>query len=193
MADFPAIALLEFCSIAIGTRATDALAKKAPVQILRAGSLQPGKYAILFGGDVASVIESDAEAVRVGEAGLIDRVFLPDIEPRLLAAISGTASDWNHDTIGIIETMTLSGVIAASDAALKGAAVEILRLQLGDGLHGKGVAHFGGIQADVEAAIAIGTAAMGQRPDAPCTTIIPRMDDDVRQRLARSTLFSGGK
>ena len=41
MSDQHAIALIEFSSIAVGTRALDALMKKASVDLLRAGTVQP--------------------------------------------------------------------------------------------------------------------------------------------------------
>lgn len=192
MADFSSIALLEFSSIAMGTRASDALAKKAPVEILRAGSLQPGKYAVLFGGDVASVYESHAEGIRIGEDCLIDRVLLPDVEPRVLAAILGKKSHWNHDTVGIIETPTLAAVIAACDAGVKGADVQIVQIRLGDDLGGKGLAYFAGEQGDVEAAVEIGRAAVADRSQSICTTIIPRIDDALRARLTKTTSFAEG-
>ena len=61
--------LIEFSSIAAGTRAVDALVKKAPISLERVGTLQPGKMAVLFSGDVASVEASHDEALRV--AGLV--------------------------------------------------------------------------------------------------------------------------
>ena len=186
----PAMALIEFSSIAVGTRASDAVAKKAPVSILRAGSLQPGKYAILFSGDVAAVEESYVEGSRVGEAAILDRVLLCDVHPRVYDAILGRRGDWQDDAIGIIETAGLAAVIQSADAAVKGADVEIVRIRLGDGLGGKGLAHFSGLLADVEAAIEIGIAAIADRPQAPQTTVIPRFDKDVRDNLTKSTRFA---
>ena len=61
-----ALAIVEFSSIAVGTRASDSLLKKAPVKLERVGTLQPGKFAVLFSGDVASVEASYGEALRVG-------------------------------------------------------------------------------------------------------------------------------
>lgn len=186
----PAIALLEFSSIAVGTRASDAVAKKAPVSILRAGSLQPGKFAILFSGEVAAVEESYVEGARVGEAAILDRVLLSDVHPRVYDAILGRRGDWQDDAIGIIETAGLAAVIQSADAAVKGADVEIVQIRLGDGLGGKGLAHFSGLLADVEAAIEIGSAAIADRPNSPQTTVIPRFDTVVRDNLTKSTRFA---
>ncbi len=56
----PAIVLLEFDSIAVGIEAGDSMAKRAPLQSLHAGSVQPGKYIILAGGEVGDVEEARA-------------------------------------------------------------------------------------------------------------------------------------
>ena len=190
MAENPAIALLEFSSITVGTRASDALMKKAPVRLLRAGSFQPGRYAILFEGSVAAVEESSVEGRRVGESAILDQVLLPDVHRDVYDAIFGRRGDWGDDTVGMIETPTLAATIRAADAAMKGAEVEIVRIRLGDGLGGKGLSHFSGILADVEAAIEIGAEAVAEHPQPICTTIIPRFDESLLANLSRSTRFA---
>ncbi|MFQ5412415.1 MAG: BMC domain-containing protein [Phycisphaerae bacterium] len=193
MAENPAIALLEFSSITVGTRASDALMKKAPIRLLRAGSFQPGRYAILFEGSVAAVECSAVEGRRVGESAILDQVLLPDVHRDVYDAILGRQGDWGDDTVGIIETSTLAATIRAADAAMKGAEVEIVRMRLGDGLGGKGLAHFSGILADVEAAIQIGAEAVAEHPQPICTTIIPRFDDRLLANLSHSTHFAEGR
>lgn len=192
MAGQPALAMIEFSSIAVGTRALDALLKKAPVTLIRAGSVQPGKFAVLFAGEVAAVDESYVEACRVGGAVLIDRVLLPDVHESVAAAVQGKRGDWMHDTLGIIETPTMAAVIEAADAAVKGADVSVIEIRLGDGLGGKGLAHFAGAQADIEAAIEIGTARIAHRNQPVCTTIIPRADETMLESRAKSTRFGEG-
>ncbi|MFQ5411892.1 MAG: BMC domain-containing protein [Phycisphaerae bacterium] len=189
MAENPAIALLEYSSVAVGTRASDALMKKAPIRLLRAGSFQPGRYAILFEGSVAAVEESVVEGGRVGESALLDQVLLPDVHRGVYDAILGRRGDWGEDTVGILETPTLSATVRGADAAMKGAEVEMVRIRLGDGLGGKGLAYFSGVQADVEAAVEIGSGAVAEHPQPVCTTIIPRFDEGLRIHLAESTRF----
>ncbi|MCG8406534.1 MAG: BMC domain-containing protein [Phycisphaerales bacterium] len=186
----PALALLEFSSIAVGTRASDALIKKAPIKLLRAGSLQPGKYAILFNGEVADVEESYQEGRRVGETAILDQTLLCDVDERVYAAVLSRRGDWFTDAVGVIETSTLAAVIQAADAAVKGANVEIVEIRLGDGLGGKGLAHLSGLRADVEAALEIGVAAIADRPQPPCVTVISRFDQELRSHLSKSTRFA---
>ncbi len=193
MSDHPALAIVEFSSIAVGTRATDALMKRSPVTLRRAGSFQPGRFAALFTGQVAEVDEAFVEALRVGAEALFDRLFLADVDAAVLAAALGKSSDWNDgDCLAVIESSSLAGVIEASDAAIKGAEVRITQMRLGDGLGGKGVAHLIGEQHDIEAAVEIGTAR-ATRPDRVIqTSMIPRLDNDVRTMLSGGTQFNGG-
>ena len=44
----PAIALIEFESIAIGMRAGDTMVKRAPVEVTYAGTVHPGKYLVAW-------------------------------------------------------------------------------------------------------------------------------------------------
>ena len=193
MNDHPALAIVEFSSIAVGTRATDALVKKSPVQLRRMGSFQPGRFAALFTGGVAEVEESFVEALRIGAESLVDRLFLADIDETVLAAVLGKANGWNEgDSLAVIESTTLAGVIEATDAAIKGARVRVIQMRLGDGIGGKGISHLLGEQADIEAAVEIG-CCRAHRPDRVIqTSIIPRLDGDVRAALAASTRFAGG-
>ena len=193
MNDHPAIALIEFGSIAVGARASDAIAKKAPVTIVRTGTLHPGKYAILFSGQVAAVDESYVEGLRIGADCIIDRVFLPEVAPSVYEAILGRRGDWEKDTLGIIETLTIAAVVEAADAAVKGADVEVVQIRLGDGLDGKGLAHFAGEQADVEAAIEIGSSRIAHRDQPIWKTVIPRLDADLRAHFAQTTYFQEGR
>jgi len=192
VADQPAIALIEFASIAVGTRATDALLKKATITLVRAGTVQPGKYAVLFSGEVGPVEESFMEACRVGAQCVVDRVLLPDAHRQVYDAILGKQADWMQDTLGVIETPTMAAVVEAADAAVKGAVVDVVQIRLGDGLGGKGLAHFAGVQADVEAAVEIGSGRIAYRKQDICTTIIPRADVELLASRAKSTRFGEG-
>jgi len=192
VSDQPAIALIEFSSIALGTRALDALMKKASVTLVRAGTVQPGKFAVLFSGQVGAVEESYVEACRIGAEVLVDRLFLPDIHETVRAAVLGRRGEWTQDTLGIVETPTLAAVVEAADAAVKGARVEVVEIRLGDGLGGKGLAHFSGPQEEIEAAIEIGTGRIAHRNQQVRTTIIPRADEMMLSTRAQSTRFGEG-
>ena len=154
----PALALLEFHSIAAGIEAGDAMVKRAPVERIRAGTIQPGYYLVLVTGEVADVVEAVEAGVVAGGDALRDRLLLPNVHPGVVAALSGERAPGGDtaDALGIVETATVAAGILAADAGLKGAEVRLNQLRLGDGLGGKGLALFGGSVSDVEAAVAIG-------------------------------------
>jgi microcompartment protein CcmL/EutN len=154
----PAIGLLEFDSVAAGIRAGDAMVKRGPVAELIAGTVHPGKYLVLVGGDVADVEEALSAGRDAGGASIVDEVFLRDIHPDVLEAVRGARVPGAGEAIGVIETTTVASTIEASDAAVKGAAVYLMEINLADGLGGKGYALFCGTVSDVEAAVAIGVS-----------------------------------
>jgi microcompartment protein CcmL/EutN len=49
-----ALALLEFESVAAGILASDLMVKRAPIALLRCGTIHPGRFLVLVGGSVAS-------------------------------------------------------------------------------------------------------------------------------------------
>ena len=157
----PALALLEFDSIAAGIVAGDAMVKRASLDLLKAGTVQPGKYLVLIGGSVADVEEA-IDAAQVAESGsLVDIVFLPDVHPDVVAAVAGTRRTDDGEALGVIETTTVAAIIQAADAGVKGARVTLRELRMADGLGGKGYLLFGGAVADVEAAIDVGSGRAG--------------------------------
>lgn len=154
--DFPALALLEFNSIATGIAAGDAMVKRAPVSRIQTGTVQPGHYLVMVVGDVAPVEEAVDAGKEVGQIALRDHLFLPNVHPGVVAVLSGERETGATDALGIIETHTVASAILAADAGVKGAEVTLLQLRLADGLGGKGLLLFNGLVADVETAVDIG-------------------------------------
>lgn len=157
----PALALLEFSSLAAGIEAGDAMVKRAPVEQLLTGTIQPGYYLALVTGEVADVEEAVAAGRLASGAYLRDQLLLPNVHPGVVAALRGARATGTAEALGIIETTTVAAAIRAADAGLKGAEVALNQLRLGDGLGGKGLALFVGLVSDVEAAVAIGSEAVG--------------------------------
>lgn len=149
----PALALLEFSSIAAGIFAGDAMVKCAQLDTIHVGTVQPGRFLILVGGNVAEV----EEAIKAGKENalnsLLDHVFLPGVHPDVVRAIGGRRETEIKDAIGIIETQTVASAILAADKGIKSAEVALLEIRLADGLNGKGLVFFSGLVSNVEAAI----------------------------------------
>ena len=89
MTKLPAMALIELNSIAAGAYAADRMVKRSPVELLHAGTVQPGKYLILIGGGTAEVEESYREAIQTAEAAILDEVFLPQVHRQVVEALEG--------------------------------------------------------------------------------------------------------
>jgi microcompartment protein CcmL/EutN len=187
----PAIALIEFSSIAIGITAGDAMVKKAPLELIKAGTIHPGKYLVLVGGQVASVEESHNEGLRVGAEAIVDNVILPDIHPHVLGGILGEKIANSHEAFGVIETSTVAANIRAADAAIKGAQVVILEIRLADGLGGHGITFFGGKVEDVQEAIEIGVSRIISKDIIVRTSVIPRIDPLIGKQIDHASRFFG--
>ena len=140
----PALALIELDSIAVGIEAGDAMVKRGPVEVVRAGTVHPGRYLILVAGDVAAVEEAFRAGIEVGQAALVDTVLLPNVHAQVVRALGGARQGGTGDALGIVETATVAATIEAADAGVKGASVELLELRLADGLGGKGYLLFDG-------------------------------------------------
>jgi len=184
----PALGLLEFDSIAIGIAAGDAMVKRAPVDLIRAGTVHPGRYLVLVGGAVADVEEALAAGRSAGREALLDEVFLPNVHPDVAAAIGGRLASSSGEALGVIETPTVASIIAAADAGLKGARVRLLELRLADGLGGKGYLLFDGPVSEVEAAVEIGRAsiAAGERST---SRVIAQLHGEMRDNLVADARF----
>lgn len=179
--DFPALALLEFSSIAAGIEAGDAMVKRAPVSTIQSGTVQPGHYLVMVAGDVASVEEAVAAGRATGQADLRDTLFLPNVHPAVVAVLGGQRQMAAEDALGIIETRTVASAILAADAGVKGAEVALLQLRLADGLGGKGLVFFHGLVADVETAVALSaTIAHSQLVR---QMVIPQLHADMWQNV----------
>jgi microcompartment protein CcmL/EutN len=178
----PALALLEFDSIAIGILAGDAMVKRAPVAAIRSGTVQPGNYRVMVTGDVAPVEEALAAGQLVGQSALRDTVYLPNVHPDVVSGMGGGRSLREDDALGVVETRTVAAAIQAADAGLKGAEVTLWQLRLADGLGGKGIVLFAGLVADVEVAVEI---AVGQASGQLVReVIIAQLHDEMKENVA---------
>lgn len=185
----PALALVEFSSIAGGILAADAMIKKAPINVIKTGTVQPGKYLVLIGGSVADVEESLSAGEMVGERHLLDTIFLPDVHPEVVESIGGGRVPDANDAVGVIETTTVSAAIHAADAGIKGAYVHLIEVRLADGLGGKGITLFSGLVADVEAAVEIGSEALSDPELLVETVVIPKLHPEMWANLSDATRF----
>jgi len=178
----PALALLELDSVAAGIVTGDAMAKRAPISVLHAGTVHPGKYIVLVAGEVAEVEEALAAGFEASAGSLLDHVFLPHVHPAIPNALNGRPPAGPMEALGIVETRTIATLLGAVDRGLKGADVELLELRLADDLGGKAYCLFAGSLTDIEAAMEEAVATI--TPDAlVAQRVIPRLHQEMHQNL----------
>ena len=81
------LGVLEYSSIAMGIKALDEMVKVAPIKIIEARTMCPGKYLIVFSGDVASVEYSYKKGYEIGKEYIVDNLFLPMAHQDIIPAI----------------------------------------------------------------------------------------------------------
>jgi microcompartment protein CcmL/EutN len=178
--------------VPLGLRVLDALAKEAEVEVLQTGTIQCGRYLILFGGEVGPVERSWRRALDTASSHVVDEVFLPQAETRLAPAIRAGVVRWPSpgDTLGVLQASTPPVLVRAVDAALKGALIDLVELRVGDGLGGNAIASLWGETHDVDAAVELARASF-EKSAAPgfSTAVIPRADSVVREALGSGSRF----
>jgi microcompartment protein CcmL/EutN len=167
----PAIALLETSSIAKGIEATDAMMKKADVELLMTTIVPRGKYLVMVGGAVADV----EAALRAGRetAGntVVDEFLIQNADPQLAAAIKGRVKVPALVAVGIIETKEIASAIFAADAAVKAADVTLIEARNQPGA--KGMVVLTGDVGAVRAAMAAGVATIRREGMLVAEVVIP--------------------
>lgn len=153
----PCVALLEMASLASGFETADVIVKEAEVEILQAEAVSPGKYVLLFSGAVEAVTAAQRRGLEVCADSLLDRLFIANIEPTLLAFVRGEGVPPPRlDAVGILETLSVASTIRAGDIAAKLASIAFVSVGLARGLGGKSYVTFTGELSDVEAALEAG-------------------------------------
>lgn len=178
-----AIGILESNSIAKGIEAADAVLKAADTALLYAKPVCPGKYTILFYGDVAAVSASLDAGAAVIDAHLVDSVVIPRIHPQVLQAISLSTAPDGVNAVGVMEFFSVTAAVYAADAAAKAADVTLLDVRLGVGIGGKSFAVLTGEVAAVEEAVRCGMAAGEEKGLAVTSTVIPSPRKEIFDTL----------
>ena len=185
----PAIGLLELSSIAVGILAGDAMVKRSPVEVIYAGTVHPGKYLLLVGGEVAHVEEALPAGREACRGALIDEIFLPDAHPHVADALGGLRRSGERDALGVVETSTVAAIVGAADRGVKSAAVELQEIRYADNLGGKGYCLFSGPVADVEEAVAMAVGGLARPELLVSQVVIPRIHEEMADNLESAAEF----
>ncbi len=185
-----ALALLELCSVARGYRALDALVKEAPVRVIEANLVEPGRFLILTGGGVAEIEAAHRVGLQVAGEDVVDALLIPFVHGSVWDGLAGLGPVGDVDTIGIVEGSSIAGVLDACDRAMKEADVQLAGLRVATALGGKGFFVVHGTQDAVEAAIATGAGVLGARDRRVREELVARPHPDFLAWLLRPAPFS---
>jgi len=176
---WPCIGLLEYNSIGKGINATDQILKQAEVEVLFAKPVCPGKFTVLFSGDVEAVKSSIHAGVKIAEDSLVDELFIPNIEPTIFSAINCAAEVKELDALGVIETFSVASTIVAADIAAKKGQVTLIDIRLAMGIGGKSYVTLTGEVSQVEAAITAGAMDASEKGLLASKIVIPNPHPDM--------------
>jgi len=160
------------------------MVKRSPVQVALSGPISPGRYLVLVTGSEAEVEESLSAGLEDGGDEVLDSLLLPGVHLAAVHAIHGLRQERGPgDSLGVVETETVSAAIVACDAACKEAPVRVLEMRLGKGIGGKGVFVLAGELWDVQAATAAAARSIEARRSLVGLEVIPRPDPEFNGGL----------
>lgn len=173
------IGLVETSSIARGIRCLDEMVKRAPVTVLQARPVCPGRYIVLVEGEVAAVDESMKSGLACAQGTVVDSLFLPNPHPALPSTLRSSAGAETSAPLGVIETTSVASALVAADAGCKAAPVELAAVRLAVGMAGKSFVIYSGDLSDVEASVEAGAAVARTRDKLVETVVIANPDPVV--------------
>jgi microcompartment protein CcmL/EutN len=185
---FESLAMIELSSIARGYKVVDAAIKQSPIVVIEANRVEPGKYLFLFGGGVAEVEEAFVTAMDVAGAKVVDKMLLPMVHEAILPAFSARIGLDEADTIGVVESASISSGLVTIDRCLKDSDVQLAGLRVTPGLGGKLLYVVHGAQHDVEVALELARSSLGGAlVDAEC---IANPHEEFIEMVLRPAPFS---
>jgi len=175
-----AVGLIELDSIAVGFATSDLMVKKAPVKILVASPICPGKYLILINGDEASVAESVKEGLEYAKERVIDQAIIPNLHPQVVPAIAGVNEVEEISSLGVVEVFAVATGIRAADIAVKSADVSLIEIRMARGLGGRCYFTLTGELPFVEAAVEAGGKLAKEEGMLLSQVVIPAPHPDLK-------------
>ena len=177
------IGFLELNSIAKGVEAADAVLKAAQVELIFARASCPGKYCILFTGEVAAVTASAQAGAALGGGYVVDMCIIPHVHPQVVQAINAVVQPGEINAVGVMEFFSVTASVYAADAAVKAADVTLLDVRLGTGIGGKSFVVLTGEVAAVTEAVHCGIAAENSAGMVVSSVVIPNPRPEVFESL----------
>lgn len=177
--EYRVIGVLEFSATAAGILALDSMVKAAPVKIIDAKTICPGKYYIIITGDVASVDAALTAGKKAGAGYLIDELFITNLHVQVIPAIVGTVTTTKWESLGVLESFSIVSSIVAGDLAAKAAEVELPEIRLATGMAGKSYVKMIGTVHEVEVSMKAAKEYVGKQGLLCKDVIIPHAHPEI--------------
>ena len=177
------IGFLELNSIAKGVEVADIVLKTAAVDLVFSRSGCPGKYYLLFTGEVAAVQASIDAGCELGGHHVVDHCVIPRVHPQVIKAIGMANMPEYNGAIGVMEFYSVTASIYGADAAVKAADVSLIDLRLGTGIGGKSFVTLTGDVAAVTESIRCGTTTPNAEGMLVSSVVIPNPAPELFQSL----------
>jgi microcompartment protein CcmL/EutN len=150
------IGLVEVKNVSKGIVVTDEMLKSAGIVLISSGSVCPGKFVTIVGGELSAIHAAVDRAELIAGDALIDKFVIGNLGDNVFEAICGTADVKEKKAFGIVETFTAASAIQAADAAVKAGDIELIEVRVARGLGGKCFVSMTGDVADVKAGVEAG-------------------------------------
>lgn len=178
-----ALGFLELNSIAKGVEAADRILKIAESRLVYAKAICPGKYNVMFAGEVADVEASMAAAKKTADGFVVDSVILPRVHKDVIRAINSATLPDGVNAVGVLEFFSITAAVKIADVCVKAADVKLVEVRLGSGIGGKSFVTVTGDTAAVEQSVSRGVEAAGQDGMLLSYVVIPNPRKEVFESL----------
>ncbi len=180
---YAAVGMVEFRSITAGIDGSDQMVKAAQVDPLFFKTICPGKFVAAVTGDVAAVSAAVAAGRGKCPQEVVDWFVIANIHRDVVQALAGTCVPVESKALGILETFSAVSIVAAADAAVKAANVQLVDVRIALGLGGKGYALLTGDVAACEAAVAAGSAEAAEHGLLVSKVVIPSPSESLLSQI----------
>lgn len=178
-----AIGFLELNSIAKGIEASDIVLKTAAVNLVFSRPGCPGKYYLLFTGEVAAVQASIESGRAAGGDHVVDCCVIPRVHPQVIKAINMTSMPEQMRAVGVMEFFSVTASVYGADAAVKAADVDLVDVRLGTGIGGKSFVILTGEVAAVNEAVRAGSSTPNAAGMLVSSVVIPSPHPELLDSL----------
>lgn len=178
-----AMGMLEYKTVSTGILAADLLVKQARVEIVKAQIVCPGKYIIIFRGEIGA-IQGAIETVKITyPEKLLDSFLLGNPHESIFSAIYGRRDIKKIGVLGILETRSAAAIFVAADEAVKTADIRLIKIRVASGMCGKSYVFLTGEVAAVQTAVKRARLVVNKKGMYLDSSVLANLDEKLWETL----------